>query len=99
MLYVYTVMYVLCIYSYLCHILHPPACRFVIYATVTNPWLTLPAELLRGAVFALFWAGCTYHVYQAAPTGSTATMVRPLDYCASQLLCDFRVVTYVSYML
>ena len=49
--------------------------RFAIYAVITNPWQALPAEMLRGSTFALFWSGCTYHVYQAAPKGFTVTMV------------------------
>lgn len=60
--------------------------RFVTYATVTSAWMALPAELLRGVSFALFWAGATYHVYSIAPRGLTATMVRTpsvMKYCSA----------------
>jgi hypothetical protein len=50
--------------------------RFAIYSVITNPWQALPAEMLRGSTFALFWSSCTYYVYQAAPKGFTVTMVR-----------------------
>lgn len=49
--------------------------RFTIYASVNHAWLALPAEILRGFSFAMFWAGATYYVYGIAPTGLTATMV------------------------
>lgn len=49
--------------------------RFSIYSVITNPWHALPAEMLRGTTFALFWSGCTFHVYQASPKGFTVTMV------------------------
>lgn len=51
------------------------AMRFVVYASISNPWHALPAELLRGVTFALFWSGATYHVYSISPKGLTATMV------------------------
>lgn len=49
--------------------------RFFNYALINNPWQALPAEILRGVTFATFWAGSTYHVYNASPKGLTATMV------------------------
>lgn len=49
--------------------------RFLIYAYAHNPWHTLPAEVLRGLTFAIFWSGCTYHVYAVSPRAFTATMV------------------------
>ena len=52
--------------------------RFMIYASVQNPWHALPAEAMRGSTFAVFWAGCTYYVYNSSPTGLTATMVRTI---------------------
>lgn len=49
--------------------------RFAIYASVQNAWLALPAEILRGFSFAMFWSGATYYVYGISPKGLTATMV------------------------
>jgi PPP family 3-phenylpropionic acid transporter len=49
--------------------------RFVLYAYMTNPWQAVPAEMLRGATFATFWAATTYYVYSIAPIGHAATMV------------------------
>ena len=31
--------------------------RFIIYANISNAYQALPAEFLRGLVFAVFWAG------------------------------------------
>ena len=53
--------------------------RFVIYANIKKPLQALPAEILRGVTFATFWACSTYHVYQVAPTGATATMLGLLN--------------------
>ena len=49
-----------------------------------SPYLlfqAIPAEILRGTTFAVFWAGSTYFVYTVAPKGLTATMVRTVLYC------------------
>ena len=49
-----------------------------------SPYLSfqaIPAEILRGTTFAVFWAGSTYFVYTVAPKGLTATMVRTVLYC------------------
>ena len=53
--------------------------RFIIYATITNPYHAIPAEIMRGATFASFWAGATYHVYQIAPNGLSATFLGILN--------------------
>ena len=53
--------------------------RFLIYATITNPWYALPAEVMRGMTFASFWASATCHVWNIAPTGLTATMLGILN--------------------
>jgi MFS family permease len=44
-----------------------------------NPWQAIPAEILRGTTFAMFWAGSTYFVYNASPKGLTATMLSILN--------------------
>lgn len=54
------------------------ALRFVIYATISNPWHGMPAEALRGMTFAGFWAASTCHVGVIAPPGLSTTMVRRL---------------------
>jgi MFS family permease len=53
--------------------------RFIIYATVKNAWFALPAEILRGFSFALFWSGATFYVYGISPKGLTATMLGTLN--------------------
>jgi len=53
--------------------------RFALYATMTNTWQALPAEVLRGATFALFTTASTYHVYQASPPALVATMLSLLS--------------------
>lgn len=55
------------------------ALRFFIYAAMVNPWQALPAEAMRGATFALFWASSCYYVYNASPPGLTATMLSILN--------------------
>jgi len=53
--------------------------RFWIYASLTHPLQAIPAEILRGVMWATFWACATYHVYQVAPEGTTATMLGLLN--------------------
>jgi MFS family permease len=56
--------------------------RFFIYSAITQPWQAFPAEIIRGATFASFWAATTYFVYGIAPPGFSATMVKgSLDAC------------------
>jgi Na+/melibiose symporter-like transporter len=49
--------------------------RFLIYATMRVPMHALPAEMLRGATFALFWSGATQYASSIAPPGLSATIV------------------------
>ena len=49
--------------------------RFLNYASITRGWHAIPAEILRGVTFALFWSAATTHVYDISPTGLSATMV------------------------
>jgi hypothetical protein len=49
--------------------------RFIIYGSVSNIWYALPAEMLRGFTFALFWSASTFYVYEISPKHLTATMV------------------------
>jgi hypothetical protein len=52
--------------------------RFLIYASIRNPWQGLPAEALRGFTFAAMWASSTYYTHRISPPGLSATMVRCL---------------------
>jgi len=49
--------------------------RFLMYASLTQPWHAIPAEILRGVSFALFWSAATTYVYEKSPKGLSATMV------------------------
>lgn len=49
--------------------------RLLLYAYMTAVWQAIPAEMLRGATFATFWAATTYYVYSIAPERHKATMV------------------------
>eukprot|EP01032_Pedospumella_encystans_P038096 gene38096-43156_t len=49
--------------------------RFMMYASITQPWHAVPAEILRGVSFALFWSAGTTYVYEKSPKGLSATMV------------------------
>lgn len=53
--------------------------RFLIYSVVKNPWHALPAEVLRGLSFGLFWSGATFYVYNESPKGLTATFLGILN--------------------
>jgi len=53
--------------------------RFFNYAFITNPWHSIPAEILRGLTFASFWSAATYYVFSSAPPGLTATMLGLLN--------------------
>lgn len=53
--------------------------RFVIYATMKNPYQGLPAEALRGITFAAFWSTGTVYAHRVAPSGMQATMLMFLN--------------------
>jgi len=53
--------------------------RFGLYASITNTWQALPAEVLRGASFALFTTASTYYVYRESPPALVATMLSLLS--------------------
>lgn len=50
--------------------------RFLIYAVMQNAYQGLPAEALRGVVFAAFWSTSTIYAHRISPPGLDATMVR-----------------------
>ena len=45
--------------------------RFLIYSTMRSPLQALPAEMLRGATFAMFWSTATIEVR----TGDTSVRI------------------------
>ena len=49
--------------------------RFMNYAIINNPWQALPAEVLRGVTFGLFWSASTYYIYNESPKALTASML------------------------
>ena len=53
--------------------------RFVIYATMQNPYHGLPAEALRGITFAAFWSTGTIYAHAISPPGLHATMLMFLN--------------------
>jgi hypothetical protein len=53
------------------------AVRFLWYSRITQGWHAIPAEMMRGASFALFWAAATFHVYERTPPEQSNTMVSP----------------------
>jgi hypothetical protein len=53
--------------------------RFFNYALISDPWHALPAEILRGVAYSLFWSASTMYVYQNSPQGLTATMLGLLN--------------------
>lgn len=71
--------------------------RFFIYATITNPWHAIPAEILRGATFATFWSGCTYYVYNISPPGLSATMVSSIKFVLVMKVSIVVVMSVINY--
>lgn len=53
--------------------------RLFNYAAIAKPIHALPAEIIRGASFAVFWTSMTSHVYEKSPAGLTATMLGLLN--------------------
>lgn len=54
--------------------------RFAMYASITQALHAIPAEILRGVSFALFWSTATTYVYEKSPQGLSATMVSNVVY-------------------
>lgn len=48
--------------------------RLNLYSFLTNPWWTLPIELLQGITFALFYSTMTTYATIIAPSGTSATL-------------------------
>lgn len=55
------------------------AVRLYNYAAILKPIHAIPAEVIRGAAFAVFWTSMTSHVYEKSPSGLTATMLGLLN--------------------
>lgn len=48
--------------------------RYIIYASVTNPWYILPAEAMQGITFSFIWVSLTSYTAVAVPSVSLATV-------------------------
>jgi len=53
--------------------------RFLIYASMRNPYHGLPAEALRGVTFAAFWTTGTIYAHKISPAGMSTTMLMFLN--------------------
>lgn len=49
------------------------ALRLLYYSVLTDPWWTLPAELLHGATYALAWASATKYAFEEFPPEMSST--------------------------
>ncbi|XP_046647849.1 major facilitator superfamily domain-containing protein 6-like isoform X2 [Daphnia pulicaria] len=48
--------------------------RLICYSLLTNPWLTLPIELLNGLTLGVYWSTMTSYAYLIAPPGAGTTL-------------------------
>jgi len=48
--------------------------RFLLYSFLTNPWHSLPIEILNGITFGIFYATMTSYAHIIAPPGFESTM-------------------------
>jgi hypothetical protein len=48
--------------------------RFLLYSLLSDPWWSLPIELLNGVTFGLCYATMAAHAHRLAPPGMEATM-------------------------
>lgn len=48
--------------------------RFLLYSFLTNPWYTLPIDLLQGVTFGLFYTLMATYAKAVAPVGTEATI-------------------------
>ena len=72
--------------------------RFFLYSLLSDPWLSLPIELLNGVTFGLCYAAMTGYAHTVAPDGMEATVQGivgavyevPLDLCScgDHFLCS-----------
>ena len=53
--------------------------RFICYATLRNPWLVLPVEILNGITFAITWSISCIYADLIAPEGTHSTMQALLE--------------------
>jgi Na+/melibiose symporter-like transporter len=73
--------------------------RFVIYAIMQNAYQGLPAEALRGVIFAAFWSTSTIYAHRISPPGLDATMVRSYQLCKDLLVrCTFKRCTHIFFI-
>ena len=50
--------------------------RSLLYSLLTNPWYSLPIEVLNGVTFGIFYATMTSYANILAPPGNTSSSVR-----------------------
>ena len=48
--------------------------RFFLYSLLSDPWFSLPIELLNGVTFGLCYAAMTGYAHTIAPEGMEATV-------------------------
>ena len=48
--------------------------RFLLYSFITNPWYSLPIEILNGITFGIFYATMTSYAHIISPPGFESTM-------------------------
>jgi len=48
--------------------------RFMLYSFITNPWFSLPIEILNGVTFGIFYSTMASYAHIIAPPGSESTM-------------------------
>jgi len=48
--------------------------RFILYSYITNPWHSLPIEILNGITFGIFYATMTSYAHIISPPGFESTM-------------------------
>lgn len=53
--------------------------RFICYASLRNPWLVLPVEILNGITFAITWSVSCIYADAIAPEGTHSTMQALLE--------------------
>jgi len=48
--------------------------RFILYSSITNPWHSLPIEILNGITFGIFYSTMTSYAHIISPPGFESTM-------------------------
>ena len=48
--------------------------RLLSYSFLTNPWYTLPIELLNGLTLGVYWSASASYAFLVAPPGAGSTL-------------------------